>query len=274
MLAYLSTGDYAADALHLLEQWGAEYGDDEQIAGSIYTARMMGRMGGGLFVRTIEVPESVPSRHALDAPGLAFLSLPFDEAIREFLARRIVSPDAFAAMSEAERLRSFTATRLASQQMIARAKELLEQTLREGGTMRDFIALLDDGNALGITPANPAYLETVYRTNVQSSYGQGRLEQIEDPAVVEARPIVQYRTAGDSRVRPRHARLNGVQFDRSNDPGWRQFAPPIGFSCRCAISTVRPSRIDRARIVSSADLVREGLGADPGFSGPGSSIAG
>lgn len=249
---------------------------------------MMARMAGGLFVRAIEVPESLgavdeqdlarqvlpASRRVLRDGRPSFLQLAFREAVELFLRRQIVTPEAFAAMADAERLVSFTATRLASELLIERARELVQAHLEEGGDLRSFVRGLRDAEratGLGIEPASPWYLETVYRTNVQMAYGQGRLEQLEAPAVVQARPFVQYRTAGDNRVRAEHAALRGLVFDRSQDNGWRRYAPPLGYNCRCSLVTVREGRFDPSQVVHSSDLdARDDVGAPDGWTGPGS----
>ena len=260
-----------------------ELADDEGVAASLFESRMMARMAGALFVRAVEVPESLGavdeadlaselalSKRALRDERPSFLRLAFREAVELFLRRQIVTPEAFAAMADAERLVSFTATRLASELLVARARELVEAHLTEGGTLRSFVAGIRAGEAgLGIEPASPWYLETIYRTNVQMAYGQGRLEQLEHPSVVQARPFVQYRTAGDNRVRASHAALNGKVFDRSQDDGWRRFAPPLGFSCRCGMVSVREGRFDASQVVDSREL-GDDVGPDDGWTGPGS----
>lgn len=256
-----------------------ELAEDERIAATIYETQLHAHMGGQLFVRAVEVPEvgmSTPlafskGQRALDANGLpSFFRLSFREAVEAFLARDIVTGPEFQAMSAEMRARSFSATRLASQHLVERAQVLLRRFLEDGGTVDGFIAQMQAGEvSLGIEASTPWYLETVARTNVQTAYGQGRLRQMESPAVVSARPLVEYRTAGDGRVRPSHAALRGVVFDRTADPGWRVFAPPLGFNCRCAVVTRRESQIDRANIRSSAELAAAGLGPDDGWSGPG-----
>src|SRR6185369_6166975 len=110
---------------------------------------------------------------------------------------------------------------------------------------------------------SPAYLETVYRTNVGLAYGAGRLRQIQSDAVRAARPFVQYRTAGDNRVRESHRLLDRVVF-RQDDPDWPRFMPPNGFSCRCTCVTLRESQVDKSRVYSSADVPQDAQ-PDPGF---------
>lgn len=54
---------------------------------------------------------------------------------------------------------------------------------------------------------------------------------------------LQYRTAGDDRVREAHARLDGTTLPPS-DPFWNEFLPPNGWNCRC--QTVQVLRDDYA----------------------------
>ena len=258
-----------ADANSNLRAWAETQQDDPEVAASIYRATVRADMAGQLFVRTVEVPEALPEVRALRAGDEgAFVRLTFQEAIESFLARRIITPAQFAALSDAARTRAFTATRMSTDELIRRARELIAQTLATGGTLADFEAGLlsaaPDSISLGITPAQPHYLETVYRTNVQAAYGAGRLRQIQHPDVVAARPYVEYRTAGDSRVRPSHAALNKTVWNQ-NDPAWANYAPPNGFSCRCSVVTLR--RLD-GRTVSTAAETRATTQPDQGFDSP------
>jgi SPP1 gp7 family putative phage head morphogenesis protein len=231
-----SEGDFAAR----LEEWRLAAADDEDIASGIYRSTMQADMAGQLFVRLVEVPEALPeSLRALDTRRRpSFLRLPFQEAIQSFLRRAIVSPEEFARLSDEAKTRAFTATLLASQQVTERAARELRAALETGSTLADFArAIREQEVSLGITPSDPAYVENVFRTNTGSAYGAGRFRQIRSPAVRAARPFVQYRTAGDSRVRDSHAKLRNLVF-RQDDPGWPSYAPPNGFQCRCSVITL------------------------------------
>jgi len=190
---------------------------------------------------------------AVDPAGVPFLALPFDEAIAAFEARRVVSPEEFAEMDEAARSESFTATRLAHETLVTRARELLLRTLRDGGTFEDFrTALTTDEAALGVTPSAPWYLETVYRTNVQMSYGAGRLALLTSPAVAAARPYLERRTARDNRVRETHAALEGALFPNGS-PLADEYAPPyldgeLQFNCRCVLVARRAEDVDTSKL--------------------------
>lgn len=252
-----------------LTEWQARAEDDDAITASLFRTLLHGNMGGQLFVREVEVPEAGGEVRQLALPGVSapFFRLSFREALEAFLARRVVSPEVWESMNDLARQGAFSGARLASEAAAQRVFSLLESTLRQGGTLRDFQAAVSPSD-LGITADSPGYLENVYRTSTQMAYGQGRLTQLEHPAVLSARPHVQYRTAGDSRVRPSHAALQGVIFDRDADPGWRRYAPPLGYQCRCALVTLRPDRVDSSAVVLSTDLASN-VGSDPNWTGPG-----
>lgn len=214
------------------------------------------RMAGMLFVAQYEVPELFAAGPvALDArPVPPFLALPFDEAIAAFEARRVVSPEEFAAMDEASRADAFTATLLAHETLVQRARDLLLRTLRDGGTFEEFrTALTTDEGALGVTPSSPAYLETIYRTNVQMSYGAGRLQLLTSPAVAAVRPYLERRTARDDRVRETHKALEGTLFPQSDPTLCAAYSPPyldgdLQFNCRCVLVARRAEDVDTSRL--------------------------
>ncbi|MCD7713595.1 MAG: minor capsid protein, partial [Prevotella sp.] len=52
---------------------------------------------------------------------------------------------------------------------------------------------------------------------------------------------LQYRTAGDSRVRPEHAKLNGITLPFSHR-FWDEYYPPNGWNCRCTVVQVRKEK--------------------------------
>ncbi|HAZ00704.1 MAG TPA: hypothetical protein DCY97_00795 [Marinilabiliales bacterium] len=47
-------------------------------------------------------------------------------------------------------------------------------------------------------------------------------------------PYWEYRTVGDDKVRPEHAKLHGVILP-ANDPRWKKIWPPNGWKCRCYV---------------------------------------
>jgi SPP1 gp7 family putative phage head morphogenesis protein len=257
----------AGDAGAKLAAWADARSADETAASTLYTSAVQADMAGQLFVRAIEVPESLPARALDNSRPPAFLRMSFDEAVAAFLERRIVTPEEFRQLSDAAKQRAFTATRLGTETLRRRAYEGLLAALREGATLDEFAeALRTEEASLGVTPADPYYLETVFRTGVQTAYGAGRLRQIQSPVVQAARPFVQVRNPDDSRTTDICRTLNGLIF-RQDDPGWTRFAPPSHFNCRSSVVTRRASDVDGRSVTLSSEVPAEGQPA-PGFDGP------
>ncbi len=91
----------------------------------------------------------------------------------------------------------------------------------------------------------------IFDTNMRTSHMAGRWAQIE--ANKERRPFLQYRTAGDARVRPAHRQWNGRIFP-VGDSFWSTHYPPNGWNCRCTV-----------RAYSQADLTEKGLQQSPPY---------
>lgn len=96
----------------------------------------------------------------------------------------------------------------------------------------------------GIKPASKSQLETIFRTQTQIAYSAGKYNaERNDPFIYDHIWGYRYVTAGDDRVRPSHAILDGVTLPKGN-PFWNRFYPPNGFNCRCqAIPLFEPHTI-------------------------------
>lgn len=258
-----------------LKDWAKNLVDDERVVGSLMQPAVVADLAGQLFVRNVELAQN--KRLLADDRRPAFLNLPFQEAV-DYWRREGGSEEGLQAVLKAYRERAQGASQLMLDRISQAAVDRIEAALAEGQTLRDFAqGMRDDTIALGISPASSSYLETVYRTNVQTAYGAGRFRQLTEPAVIEARPWVQYRTAGDNRVREAHQVLDGVIFDARSDE-WQKVAPPNGFSCRCSIVSLDDQDVHDeltrgGKLASSVDsddlarMLREAPDAD-GFAGP------
>ena len=82
---------------------------------------------------------------------------------------------------------------------------------------------------------NRHYLRAEYQHAVSSSLMAARWQQIEADG---DKYDLQYRTAGDERVRDEHAILDGTTLPPS-DPFWSRYLPPNGWGCRCTAVQVR-----------------------------------
>lgn len=117
----------------------------------------------------------------------------------------------------------------------------------------------------------------IFDNNMRSAHMAGRWEQL--LANSDRRPYLQYRTAGDSRVRPQHRAWNGLIFP-IGDSFWQTHYPPNGWGCRCTIRAyseadlgqlgVKPSKpheIKTRRVVNQDGEIKDQVpvGIDPGW---------
>lgn len=175
----------------------------------------------------------------------SFAPLPFDEAI-EFWRRKVnLSPDQFAALQEAARVKAFTVAGRASAQVRDSIAEMIDRAQIDGMTLREFQSLADDvAQAAGLAERTPWYWQTVYRTNLQTSYQVGRWKQMRDPLVREERPYLRYISARLPTSRASHVEKHGLVLPQ-DDPFWNEWYPPNGFNCYCTVVTVSESLLAR-----------------------------
>lgn len=128
-------------------------------------------------------------------------------------------------------------------------KEAFPSLLDEKGERKPFERFLNDVQKIDRT-YNRNYLRTEYNFVSASSEMAGRWEDFEKDG---DEYWLQYRTAGDDRVRPEHAALNGVTLPPS-DPFWDIYYPPNGWNCRCTV--VQVSRQGRTQTTHDEAMSR------------------
>lgn len=109
--------------------------------------------------------------------------------------------------------------------------------LDENGERKTFERFLNDVRKVDET-YNSHYLHAEYNFVQSSAEMAARWERFSEDG---DRYNLQYRTAGDDKVRPEHAALNGVTLPPS-DPFWEEYYPPNGWNCRCTVVQVRKSK--------------------------------
>lgn len=149
-----------------------------------------------------------------------------------------INPDGWAAVEAATHAKAFTVARVAALDVLQDIKTAVDKALSDGTTFAEFqqrlMPLLKTKGWWGKDPetgaqlGSPHRLSTIFRTNLQTSYMEGRWRGIMEN--VDDRPWFQYVAILDSRTRPMHRLLNGKVF-RYDDPFWRRIRPPISWNC-------------------------------------------
>lgn len=115
--------------------------------------------------------------------------------------------------------------------------EAFPSLVDENGVRKPFERFLNDVRAIDKT-YNANYLRAEYNFVAASADMAAKWERFAQDG---DRYNLQYRTAGDGRVRPEHAALDGVTLPPS-DSFWQEFYPPNGWNCRCNVIQVRKSK--------------------------------
>lgn len=112
--------------------------------------------------------------------------------------------------------------------------EAFPSLIDESGQRKSFDRFLQDVQGINET-YNRNYLRAEYNFAHASASMAARWDNFSDDS---DRYELQYRTAGDDRVRPEHAELEGITLPK-DDPFWLSYFPPNGWNCRCTAVQVR-----------------------------------
>ena len=115
--------------------------------------------------------------------------------------------------------------------------EAFPSLIDENGGRKPFERFLNDVQKIDAT-YNRNYLRAEYNFVQASAEMAAKWEGFAEDG---DRYNLQYRTAGDDKVRPEHAALNGTTLPMS-DSFWESYYPPNGWGCRCTVVQVRKSK--------------------------------
>lgn len=107
----------------------------------------------------------------------------------------------------------------------------------EDGGFKSFEKFYEDVKTIDKT-YNRNYLKAEYNFATASTQMAVKWKEWEKSA---DRYDLQYRTAGDDRVREEHEALDGITLPMT-DPFWNEYLPPMGWNCRCTAVRVRKGK--------------------------------
>ena len=129
-------------------------------------------------------------------------------------------------------------------------QETISRSVREGLGISDVAPIIEE-----MGPWSRSYAEVVYRTNASTAYTAGRFQIARDPDVAEVIPAMEFVALLDARTRPNHAAAHGM-IAATDDPIWRQFQPPIGYSCFVPGTAVSGSFVAGLKALYSGPIVQ------------------
>lgn len=192
-------------------------------------------------------PKEVPIIAFAETPVLP--NVPFEEAIDDIISRQPELTESSEQVQEVYARHGFALAQSSDLRITQKIQQALADFARKGipepeGTQ--ILAAIDDFTR--------AYAQTVYRTNLNTSYTAGRFKQAQDTDVAEVIGAFQYVAILDSTVRPNHRAAHGLiasQFDAV----WETFSPPLGFNCRCGVKLVDKFSLKQRGLIQPNGIV-------------------
>lgn len=225
----------------------------------------------------------------------AGFDLPPAEAIHFFRSKGLRTSFAWQDVWQAEHNAAFTVAKMADVDLLADVQAAVARALEEGQTLAQFRAQLEPvlqkagwwgvqeqldpltGKQRLVQLGSPRRLQTIFDTNLKTSYAAGHWDQIQE--TVETQPYLMYDAVGDQRTRPEHQAWDGLIL-RADDDWWLTHYCPNGFGCRCSViqlgdrQLVRMGRtvdqappIERREYVNkrTGEVMQVPKGIDPGW---------
>lgn len=185
-----------------------------------------------------------------------------EKAATSLLNRGVMQRDEFDMVSDAAKAKAFTVAGDITDDTINRVRETLADLTVQGPTLSEFRETLRDKLNTGLL--GPAHVETVYRTNLQAAYRDGRESILANPIVSSVFPYQEYLPINDGRVRTEHLALaklglDGTGIYRRDDPFWDRFTPPNGFNCRCGTNLLTLEAAARKGVVEAQLWIETGV---------------
>ena len=230
-------------------------------------------IGSSYMLGLIHAEEENPERKINAADETEIPEIPFNEAMQFLKSKVPMSKAEWLELEPKLRFRAFTVAQLGSAEVVDKAKQILLKSFEKGGgTYSDTWEELKkkvNVNALGI---KPGYWENVFRTNTQSAYIAGKLQQYENTGVA-AYQLMVIEDGRTSKICRHLLTASGYGMIISVDhPFWKKYGfPPYHFQCRTSIRAIWPSQVGKlGNMVENPTMkslskfkVQEGFGGNP-----------
>lgn len=223
-------------------------------------------------------------------------ALPFKEAVQSFRDKGYQVTFDYRDMEKEEHAYAFTVAKAMERDLLQDIRTAVDTAINDGQTLSQFRAGLTPtlkdkgwwgtkemvdpktGEKQMVRAGSSRRLQTIFETNMRTSYAAGRWEQVQ--RTKKTFPYLRYICVLDDQTRDDHRRWHNV-VRRVDDPFWKQFYPPNGWGCRCTIQQLSEEDVKRLglKILSddyvpdmrsvvnkrTGEVQRVPVGIDPGF---------
>jgi SPP1 gp7 family putative phage head morphogenesis protein len=192
----------------------------------------------------------------------------FVEAIAAIKKRVPIKREEWDTLQSTEREQAFTVSDVTEIRVLQNVLDAMDSAITNGATLEDFKDEIAADLIESWGGEIPGRLETIFRTNAQVAYSEGRYAINSAPAVKEARPYWLWDEVEDDRECDVCAECSGT-VRPADDPWWNRHVAPLHFNCRCTITALTPEEASEEGIDTAGPDVEadEGFGAAPSSEG-------
>ena len=220
----------------------------------------------------IHAEEENPDRKINAADETEIPAVPFNEAMQFLKSKVPMSKAEWLELEPKLRFRAFTVANISSLDMIESMKHVLIGALEKGEsyseTWETMKNILDDD----VMKIRPGLWENIFRTNTQTAYIAGKLQQYENSNVA-AYQLMVIEDGRTSKICRHLLTTSGYGMIISVDhPFWKKYGfPPYHFQCRTSIRAIWPSQVGKlGNMIENPTMkslskfkVQEGFGGNP-----------
>jgi SPP1 gp7 family putative phage head morphogenesis protein len=183
------------------------------------------------------------------------------EAAKRLAERAVLTRSQWDSMDKIARDKAFFVTAPITSDVINTIRDCLVNDIDEGTSYQSFRDRIEE--RLDDSPIGYSQLETIYRTNVQAAFRDGRETLLRNPIVSTVFPYQAYVAIHDARARHDHLKLenmglSGTNVFRRDDPVWDYFTPPWDYNCRCGVNVMTVEAAARAGVEEAREWLRTG----------------
>jgi hypothetical protein len=190
----------------------------------------------------------------------------FSEAVEWFRRRVPISKRKFNSLRTKNRRRAFTVSGTNQLQVVTTIFDELDRSIDQGIGLDEFKRNVRKKLKSRWREPDSAYLETVFRTNVQSALNAGRFVQLNEPDVLASRPYRMLDVVFDARTSDICLAFDDPPFIRlATDPIWATHWPPFHHRCRTGVRGLTRKQAERYGILKKLPSpdIPEGFGLAP-----------
>lgn len=184
-------------------------------------------------------------------PEVQIGRVPFQEAIAFFQGKLDVTTERWDQMLGEAHAKAFTVAGATKLDLLQDLRGAVAKAIEDGETISQFRKRFDQvvaKHGWSYKGKRGWRTRVIYDTNLRTAHAAGRWQQIQ--RLKARRPYLQYKTAGDERVRPLHHSWNNTVL-HVDDPWWDTHYPPNGWGCRCGVRSLSQRQLEREGLTVS-----------------------